>query len=133
MEKCRKCQLRFKPKFWQIQKSDYECPACKRKRQNEFNSNDPNFLKKHRANYKKRKKWYLDYQKRIRSSPEGKLKQKARRKLHYELECGRITKASVCELCKKNKRIEAHHHKGYENPTQVQWLCRACHINKHRS
>lgn len=34
-----------------------------------------------------------------------------------------------CELCgKKDGVIDAHHHRGYTDPLDVQWLCRSCHV-----
>ncbi len=49
---------------------------------------------------------------------------------------GELVRPKSCEECRKspppNRRgaaqIQAHHHNGYENPLDVQWLCPTCHL-----
>lgn len=69
-----------------------------------------------------------EYQKRnIAKHPE---KQKARMAVLNAMRRGEIAKPKICSLCGgKGKRIEAHHHKGYDeaNWFNVQWLCSKCH------
>lgn len=52
------------------------------------------------------------------------LKVKARKKLNYEVMCGRIMK-KPCNVCGENK-VEAHH-SNYSRPLDVIWLCHRCH------
>lgn len=40
---------------------------------------------------------------------------------------GKIIKPSNCENCGEEKRLEAHH-KDYEKPLEVEWLCKQCHV-----
>lgn len=50
---------------------------------------------------------------------------------------GRIVKPTKCEECGKQTGSGAldglhGHHRDYKKPLEVQWLCRKCHMNKHR-
>ncbi len=64
-----------------------------------------------------------------------KVRLHARYVLRGAVRYGRITRPKICESCgKKPKRgddgrsgIEAHHHKGYDKPLDVRWLCIPCH------
>jgi late competence protein required for DNA uptake (superfamily II DNA/RNA helicase) len=120
---CRKCSDPFQAKPWQIKKSDFECPRCKRLRQNSSNATDPLFKEKRRVrNQLPHIKQYLyEYQKN-KVSPE---KRKARRKVATEIEAGRLMRMP-CVVCGSQK-TEAHH-EDYSKPISVTWLCRKHHI-----
>lgn len=49
------------------------------------------------------------------------------------LRAGTLLKAALCEMCKKDKRLEAHHHNGYDKAHwyDVMWLCKFCHMEAH--
>lgn len=48
--------------------------------------------------------------------------------LSYHVKAGNITKPSICESCgKENARIEGAHY-NYDEPLNVRWLCKSCHI-----
>jgi len=67
-------------------------------------------------------------------------KERARAKLSQKIRSGKIKPKTNCEQCgeagKKTldgrRYIQAHHHKGYENPLDVVWLCATCHIYTHK-
>jgi hypothetical protein len=42
---------------------------------------------------------------------------------------GFIKKPKKCEICRKEKSLQGHHHKGYakKNWLNVQWICQSCH------
>lgn len=40
-------------------------------------------------------------------------------------------KHKKCEICLKRKIVEGHHF-DYEKPLKVIWLCRTCHILRHK-
>ncbi len=47
---------------------------------------------------------------------------------------GKLKKPSRCEKCKKKiskRKLHGHHHRGYKNPLDVQWLCEPCHRLAH--
>lgn len=56
-------------------------------------------------------------------------KMRARRKLYYALEAGRIER-QPCEVC-GNTQVDAHHD-DYAEPYEVRWLCRQHHMEHHR-
>lgn len=53
---------------------------------------------------------------------------RARRKVQYAIESGRLTK-QPCQSCGA-ARAEAHH-EDYSKPLKVTWLCRGCHVDHH--
>ena len=50
------------------------------------------------------------------------------------LQRGRLRKPSTCECCGMKRKLEAHHHRGYEreNWLNVEWLCNPCHAARHK-
>ena len=59
-----------------------------------------------------------------------RLVRKATTALGHAVERGKILKPETCSLCGvKPRRIDAHHHKGYEQKfwLDVIWVCRHCH------
>lgn len=63
-----------------------------------------------------------------RQRRKDELKIKARHKVAYEVECGRLV-YTKCLICKSEKNLQFHHHKGYEekNWLSVVCLCSSCH------
>lgn len=78
-----------------------------------------------------RKKWSAEKRRQKKTEQRQRFpeKYKARRKLTYELEIGRI-KRMPCEIC-GSKKSHAHHH-DYDKPLDVQWLCPKHHYEVHR-
>lgn len=52
----------------------------------------------------------------------------------------RMARPTTCQTCSRvpgygktgQILLQAHHHKGYEHPLEVQWLCARCHATTHR-
>lgn len=65
-----------------------------------------------------------------------RLKKKARARVDSEVRKGRLVRPTKCSKCKKSPAlgsdgrscIHAHHHKGYEQPLDIVWLCVKCHL-----
>ncbi len=63
---------------------------------------------------------------------------RAHRAIRNEVRTGRMIVPDRCELCgtpdrkcKNGRRyLEGHHHKGYEFPLEVQWVCPSCHTKQ---
>lgn len=61
---------------------------------------------------------------------------RAHRAVAKAIQEGKLTRPKKCEKCGEEpgndiggkSKIVAHHHKGYENPLDVQWLCQRCNI-----
>lgn len=58
---------------------------------------------------------------------------KARTAVNNAVRDGRLIRPEVCSSCDKKRRIQAHHHKGYEDKhaLDVEWLCQKCHRATH--
>lgn len=63
------------------------------------------------------------------SRKNDSLKYRARDKMKYEIEAGRLIRKS-CELC-GNEKADGHHI-DYSRPLDVIWLCRKHHMEQHR-
>lgn len=61
----------------------------------------------------------------------GSHKVKARRKLYWEIQTGRMIRPEACERCHEKKRITGHHD-DYSKPLEVTWLCYQCHADVDR-
>jgi hypothetical protein len=99
-----------------------------------------------RSNYRKNIKHYKDYdlkrnqdKKRqehyLLSSKAARLKYPiryaARTMVGNALRDNRLFKPNVCEQCKHEKPLDAHHC-DYSKPLDVMWLCRQCHNDWHK-
>jgi 5-hydroxyisourate hydrolase-like protein (transthyretin family) len=72
----------------------------------------------------------LRAQKKYRSSEQYSLKQNARKKVLRAVQAGKLTKPKLCESCKQELKLEAHH-EDYNVPLEVVWLCKDCHEDTH--
>lgn len=61
-----------------------------------------------------------------RYTQENPEKRRAHRKLEWAIESGKMVRG-FCECC-GNEKADAHHWRGYDNPLDVQWVCRSCHV-----
>ena len=59
---------------------------------------------------------------------------KAHVALNRAIRAGRITKPRRCPACNRERKIEAHHHRGYDRQhwLDVVWRCRQCHTLEHK-
>lgn len=128
---CRHCGEPFPPKSWQLAKGDYECPSCKRSRQNAGNAKrDLSAYAKARYTRPDVKDAYRQYHERKRATdPEYAVRRAARRKVATEIEAGRMAR-EACQVC-STEDADAHHD-DYSRPLDVIWLCRAHHMERHR-
>jgi len=61
-------------------------------------------------------------------------KQKARHRLNYAIERGKILKPKECSCCDRitpSRNLHGHH-ADYDKPLQVEWLCAGCHGERTR-
>ena len=66
----------------------------------------------------------------LRQNKMNPQKYEARRPIYMGVKYGFITKPKICEICKLEKKIEAHH-LDYNQPLNVRWLCTLCHFHQH--
>ena len=85
-------------------------------------------LKANKENYRKNKAHFI-----LKSLKKAKtFKQRARMKLQRAIRLGKIVRPEKCDECSIKCIPQGHHHKGYEKPLEVIWLCRKCHGFIHR-
>lgn len=58
-------------------------------------------------------------------------KAKARSLVTQAVEKGILVRPKVCSLCQTETDIQAHH-RDYNKPLEVEWLCRMCHSGQHK-
>lgn len=119
IEKCRESALKYyrknkiKCRNYRIKNSVY---LNEKKRENRLKN-----IEKHRQIHRERQKIY-----RIKKPKEHL----ARKKVYYAIKNGFLKRDSTCLLCGSEEKIEAHH-RDYDKPLDVVWLCRICHNGVH--
>lgn len=118
MKKCKTCDIIFSPN------SNFQlyCGSLKMKTGCSYD-NDRKYRNKY-CRSKQAKKYNNKYH--ITYKPDS-FKVKSRNKIRYEVRAKRILKPIICELCNEVKSLQAHH-KDYNKPLDVNWLCKQCHI-----
>lgn len=58
-------------------------------------------------------------------------KSAARSKVGYALKTGALNRPTQCQKCNLPCKPHAHHHRGYDRPLDVAWLCSRCHAEAH--
>jgi flagellar biosynthesis GTPase FlhF len=86
-----------------------------RKRQKEWRSRNPTKTGKIVANWKKK-------------NPQ---KAAAHSLILWAIRTGVMIRPEKCEECGMKDKIQGHH-ENYLRPMEVKWLCRKCHLEKHR-
>jgi hypothetical protein len=82
--------------------------------------------------YRKTKKGKLAAKMSVfRSIAKYPHKHLARSAVFYALKVGKLIKPKACSVCKKKKKVEAHH-KDYARKLMVKWVCRVCHFDIHK-
>ncbi len=66
---------------------------------------------------------------KLKSQPNFlKLKRECYRQYHIALKQGILKRPQICSRCKKSKSRQIDgHHKNYNKPLDVDWLCQNCH------
>lgn len=59
------------------------------------------------------------------------LRERARQAVYRALDSGAIKKPSKCRDCKKDWAWLQAHHKDYDRPLDVAWVCQKCHTARH--
>lgn len=105
----------------------YRKNILKKREQNRKSHSRPEF-KEYRKKYQKI--WVLKNKDKIKASRDRyKFKNDAREKFKYAIETG-VLKRKPCEVC-GNLKSEGHH-RDYNKPLEVLWLCRKHHKEQHR-
>ncbi len=141
MRTCKECgDLKDIKDFYSNNKTC--CKECHKKRVIIWKKDNPQKVKKYKANpdYKKRqaeyyREWYAkNGRKRTKRDRElvdlwQKLnpeKCKASALVKYAVKVGKIKKPKLCSECKLKRKLLGHH-PDYRFPFKVDWLCYSCH------
>ena len=120
-----------------------ECKACKLELCRKYRKTDKGRAVEERRRNTKKRKIYLEeyyqsdkYKERVRSRNKRYYKKNqnkilAHRKLNNLIRVGKLVKPQECFECGAVARLDAHH-EDYSKPLDVVWLCRSCHLKKHK-
>ena len=69
-------------------------------------------------------------------SQKSRIAQRAHTAVNDAIRRGKLVRPEICQDCKQpghqfkdgRAAIQAHHHKGYDHPLDVMWLCMQCHV-----
>ncbi len=56
---------------------------------------------------------------------------KARIAVGHAIATGKLERPSICESCCDKRFVEAHH-PNYDEPLEIEWLCKKCHLELHK-
>jgi len=118
MKKCRRCEILYTPRPWQIKKKDFLCTACYRANENMKYANRP-----------RKRRNTPDNDRLYNQRPDRKTKARARLRAREAVKLGKIIKIA-CVVC-GNEKSEMHHD-DYSKPFDVIWLCRYHHKEHHK-
>lgn len=142
LNSCKECMREYKKSHYKNNKQTY---LDKSKRQREKNPDEykeymKNYYHSNKDTLKIKAKEYSQSErgKEIRklcnknyfSKENNRFKHYARRKVKIAIEKGELVRPSLCEICKCEGNIQAHHH-DYSKPLDVLWVCISCHENIH--
>ena len=112
------------------------CKACEHLRESEYSKRPDVILRRRERNRTARSdgRWRKrDNAGHKNRSPRYKEADRARGKLHSEIESGRLKRPKFCSRCGSDKsRIEAHH-PDHSKPLEVIWLCPVCHAAEEKT
>lgn len=119
---CKKCncQLLGSDFYFQKDKSLARCKTCKE------------CVKKKLRTFHKTNEQFKESAKRKRLANP---KRRVTRKIQKAIKSGKLIKPTICSRCGAEGILDSHHPHGWDTPEKVfdiEWLCRACHIQEHR-
>ncbi len=67
----------------------------------------------------------------MKKENDNKQKVMARKMVSKALKDGKLIKSPFCEECFNHRGITAHH-ENYNQPLKIVWLCKDCHLERHK-
>jgi hypothetical protein len=122
---CKSCKSAYMKDYWARSKN------ASRERKAAWREENREYLRE------RARQWYAGDAERIKEYERqrrlgNKVQVRAHNKVRKAIVAGRLVKPVDCSRCGRGDlRIEAHHHKGYEFPLDVTWLCKSCHRMEH--
>ena len=87
-----------------------------------------------------RRKYLEEYPEKVRASSiasdarqrlKSPKRYRAKSVVNHAIRDGKLIRPETCSVCGRPGRIEGHH-EDYSKPLEVTWLCRRCHVARHR-
>jgi len=125
---------------------DNSCKECRKEAVRKNRKRNADYYRAYDAKRFKEDPKVRERHKRYQQTPDGKKSMNAARKkwgdnnsdkkaastlINNRVRDGRILKPDKCRDCGSTGRIEGHH-EDYSKPLEVVWLCRQCHVNRHK-
>ena len=105
------------------------CRACMRAARRTQPKNRERLRRQGRASYRRNREAAIARSNAYRR--QNRQKARAYAAVAYALKTGVLIRPRRCENCGENGRLQGHHH-DYTKRLEVEWLCSACHNDKHR-
>jgi hypothetical protein len=83
-----------------------------------------NYIRHRTTEFREKAKKY-----REKVKERTKVQQEAHKMVLYALKLNVLKKSETCEICKDTLKLQGHH-KDYNKPLDVQWLCKKCHYKQ---
>ena len=135
--RCSKCN-KEKPivQFINLKKtSSHWCKACYVAYQKNYRTNNREKLAKLRKDWREKNKSYVQKYYRKWYNEKGRKRNAASVKagniVAMAINDGRLVRPNLCELCEQEHNSIHAHHKDYNFPLVVIWVCPPCHANIH--
>ena len=118
--KCRTCDREIVVYEWRRRGYDWRCAKCK---------THPEHKRVLNRRYKSSDEFKSSRRQRRWEDQEFRKKDKCRKLTQYAIATGKLQKYACADCgCEE---VEAHHEQ-YDDPLIVVWLCRFCHLKRHR-
>jgi hypothetical protein len=119
---------------------------CRANMKAQYRKNRTKWLAQVREHRRKNREHFLAYDRRRRRENPARidtrilrwrkanpLAAKAHAAVLRSVKRGEIVRPNHCTDCNEKRKLHAHHHRGYERPLDVEWLCASCHRLRHSS
>lgn len=120
---CRKCEHREYMRWYyhSTEERKEKAKALVRKRYRRLRATDPDWNEKERERNRLRRP----------KAVTTRAKNRARLRAYRAVQAGKIQRRVMCQGCRRKKKLTMHH-KDYDKPLEVIWLCWECHGHRHR-
>jgi hypothetical protein len=142
LKRCKKCTAEYKHQHYLKQKERYKERAKRYREENDEHVRKirKEYREKHKEELRRKSRERITSERgrelnrlrsrKYREKQEGKLKDTARTYLYFAIRGGKVIRPDKCSVCGEKCKPEAHH-KDYNKPLDVVWVCKHCHENIH--
>lgn len=106
-----------------------QCKSCRSESRKIYNQKNKVRIKEHNRKYREANRDRLNERDRLYKSRNIK-RGRAHTFISYQLSTGKMIRPESCSQCGVKCKPEGHH-KDYDKPAEVIWLCKSCHRRLH--